>query len=68
MEKSDVMEQVLSDRVSKDGIFRDYCDGSVLQNHSMFKESQETLQLTFYFDELEVANPLGSKRGKHKLG
>ena len=62
------MEEVLSDRVSKDGILRDYCDGCVLENHPMFKESRETLQLSFYFDELEVANPLGSKRGKHKLG
>ena len=29
---------------------------------------QKTIILAFYYDELEVANPLGSKRGKHKLG
>lgn len=54
--------------VSKDGVYRDLCDGNFVQNHPMFKENQEKLLLSFYFDELEVANPLGSKRGKHKLG
>ena len=26
------------------------------------------IQVMFYYDDLEVANPLGSKRTKHKLG
>ena len=59
------MEEVNAGHVSEDGIYRDFCDGTVLQNHLM---NQEMLQLSFYFDKLEVANPLGSKRGKHKLG
>lgn len=61
------MEEVKSGHATnEDGLFCDYCDGSFLQNHPM--KSPETLYLSFYFDELEVANPLGSKRGKHKLG
>ena len=39
-----------------------------VRNHPLVKKNQETLQLAFYFDDLEVANPLGSKRGKYKLG
>lgn len=30
--------------------------------------ANDHLLLSFYYDELEVANPLGSRRGKHKLG
>lgn len=48
--------------------YRDFCDDSFVQNHLMFKRNRDTLLLSFYFDELEVANPLGSKRGKYKLG
>lgn len=62
------MEHVRAGHASKDGAYRDFCDGSFVQNHPMFKENREVLLLSFYFDEVEVANPLGSKRGKHKLG
>lgn len=62
------MEEVKAGHTSEDGVYRDFCDGSYVRNHPMFKENQEVLLLSFYFDELEVANPLGSKRGKHKLG
>ena len=62
------MEEVKAGHASEDGVLRDFCDGSYVQNHPMFKENKEALLLSFYFDELEVANPLGSKRGKHKLG
>ena len=69
LSKADVMEEVLQkDHISEDGVFRDYCDGSFVRSHPMFQSSHETLLLSLYFDELEVANPLGSKRGKHKLG
>ena len=37
-------------------------------NHALVRRIQEVILLAFYFDELEVADPLGSKRGKHKLG
>ena len=68
LQKRDVMEEVKTNRTSEDGVFRDFCDGSFVQNHPLFLSGQDTLQLSIYFDELEVANPLGSKRGKHKLG
>ena len=68
LSKSDVIEEIQTNRVSLDAVYRDYCDGSFIRNHPMFKQDSEMLQLAFYFDELEVANPLGSKRGKHKLG
>lgn len=61
------MEEVLIDRTSQDSVFRDFCDGSYVRNQDTFQHPDRLL-ISFYFDELEVANPLGSKRGKHKLG
>lgn len=71
LRKSDIQEEVQacpSRFESGDGVFRDYGDGSFLKKHPAFKHNQELLSLAIYFDELEIANPLGSKRGKHKLG
>ena len=45
---------------------QDYCDGKVYCSSSFYSSYPEGLQVCFYFDELEVANPLGSKI--HKLG
>ena len=65
---SDVMEEIQASHFSSEGIYRDFCDGSYVQCHPMLKQDNQRLHLLFYFDEIEVANPLGSKRGKHKLG
>ena len=34
----------------------------------MFAASPSALQLMIYYDELELCNPLGSRRKKHKIG
>ena len=46
----------------------DFCDGEFIKNHPLVTANPESLMLAFYFDDLETANPLGSRRGKHKLG
>ena len=61
------MEQVFIGHARDDGVFRDFCDGTFVKNHPGIQHT-DALLLSLYFDELEVANPLGSKRGKHKLG
>lgn len=66
--KADVMEEIETSRTSADPVYRDFCDGSFMKTHSILKQNHEAIHLAFYFDELEVANPLGSKKGKHKLG
>ena len=62
------MEEIESRSSSDEGIYHDFCDGSSVRSHPLFSKNPETIILAFYYDELEVANPLGSKRGKHKLG
>ena len=57
----------------RDDLLEDYCDGSLFRNHPLFANHSESelclkLQLIKYFDEVEVTNPLGSRKGKHKLG
>lgn len=50
-------------------LLKDVCDGDYFKEHNIFKYagSEKSLALQVYFDEFEVCNPLGSKRGKHKL-
>ena len=49
-----------------DGLLGDYCDGELYATSALFQEDPCALQIQLYYDELELCNPLGSK--KHKLG
>ena len=49
-------------------IMNDYCDGEIYQTHPLFSTDPVALQLILYYDELELCNPLGSRRKKHKIG
>ena len=53
---------------SSAGLLSDYCDGKAFKHHSLFKDNSNSLQIIFYFDEVELCNPLGSYRKKHKIG
>ena len=46
----------------------DVCDGSHFNSHAVFGFEHSSMQIIFYYDDMEVCNPLGSKRSKHKLG
>lgn len=50
----------------RDGLLGDYCDGTLYATNLLFQEDPCALQIQLYYDELELCNPLGSK--KHKLG
>lgn len=45
-----------------------YSDGQVYKTHPLFKQHSNGLQLILYYDDVEMCNPLGSKRKIHKLG
>ncbi len=49
-------------------IYQDFCDGKYYKHHPLFSKSTNSLQIQVYYDDFETANPLGSKRGVHKLG
>ena len=46
----------------------DYCDSPEFYKHSIFSANTASIQITLYYDDVEICNPLGSKRCKHKLG
>lgn len=52
----------------KDGVYVDLKDGSYIKRHPLFSRENDALQIQLFFDEFETANPLGSKKGVHKLG
>lgn len=43
-------------------------DGEFFKNHPIFSLHSDALQLFGYYDDLEIANPLGSKAKIHKIG
>ena len=47
---------------------RDFCDGEFFKQHPIFSHHKNALQIILYYDDIEVANPLGSRAGNHKLG
>ncbi|XP_046848509.1 uncharacterized protein LOC124442042 isoform X2 [Xenia sp. Carnegie-2017] len=51
-----------------DDVIEDVCDGQYFKTHPLFSKDSTALQIMLYYDELEIANALGSKTGKHKLG
>lgn len=48
--------------------YADFCDGSYFKSHPLFSTKSHALQIQIYYDDFETANPLGSKRGIHKIG
>ena len=64
----EIRDEIEERHLSSAGVLHNFCDGEFVKNHPLLKEHPEALSLAFYFDDLETANPLGSRRGKHKLG
>ena len=60
--------QIDEGHTSTDLHLRDYCDGIVYSEHPLVQKDPKFLQIIFYYDDLEVCNPIGSKRIIHKLG
>ena len=61
------MSTVLQYQYSNDGLLRDFHDDQFYKEHNFFSNPQN-LQPHLYVDKCEVANPLGSKAGLHKIG
>lgn len=49
---------------------QDFCDGEQFNpgRHPLFSVNHKALQILLYYDDFEVANPLGAKATVHKLG
>lgn len=58
----------MNGHTSEGGVLADYCDGDAFKSHPLFSVHKNALQINFYYDDVEVCNPLGSKAKIHKLG
>ena len=67
LKQEDILSEVLNPHQRQD-ILGDYCDGKHFRTHPLFSNDPHALQIIAYYDELEVANPLGSYDKVHKLG
>lgn len=57
--------QIESGHRTSSDLMEDFCDGRAFAEHPLFSLHSNGLQVFFYFDELEVCNPLGSKTKLH---
>ncbi|XP_040924480.2 uncharacterized protein LOC114846307 isoform X1 [Betta splendens] len=57
-----------SSHTPNDGVYCDIKDGLYMKRHPLFSSKNLALQIQLFYDEFETANPLGSKKGVHKLG
>ncbi|XP_037401191.1 uncharacterized protein LOC119265236 [Pygocentrus nattereri] len=55
-------------KLQEEGIYKDINDGSYFKKHCLFSKQEHAFQIQLYYDDFETANPLGSKKGIHKLG
>lgn len=57
-------------RPQNDSVFEDFRDGAWFQSHPIFeKHEKNIILLNLYYDDIELANPIGTKRGNPgKLG
>ena len=67
LESTGFMRTILQNPSSNDGIMRDFHDGLFCKEHGFFSDHRN-IRLLLYVDECEIANPLGSKAGLHKIG
>ena len=63
-----MLHELLESRSTTTNLLQDFCDGNSYKSHPLFSTDNQALQIIAYFDELEIANPLGSYVAKHKLG
>ena len=64
---NDVMRKE-RDNVEKNiGVLKDFTDGSAFKENVFFKNNPGAYAGQFYSDSVELANPLGAAKGKHKI-
>ncbi|KAK3929434.1 Zinc finger protein 423 [Frankliniella fusca] len=59
---------ILSEEPSSDGGYRNYKDGSDFKRNRFLQKFKYAIRIILYYDDLEIANALGSKDTIHRLG
>jgi len=51
----------------RDGKLGDFADGAVFENHDIFGNDVQALQIILYYDDCDLCNSAGSRVTKHKI-
>ena len=62
-----VLDQEREKFRNNDGVLRDFRDGSAYQESTYFKNNPGAYAAHFYSDGVELSNPLGAAKGRHKI-
>ena len=69
VQNKSIFNEVTASHFSPDPTkLRDFCDGAMFKEHPLFSTNSTALQIIAYYDEVEIANALGSYVRTHKLG
>lgn len=63
----DAREMLQQEHGSTDSVMRGFKDGSLFSNLEFCRNHPFGIRLVLHIDDVEYCNPLGSRRGKHKL-
>ena len=64
---SDVLERSRNTPKKSSDIIKDLTDGEMFKKNQYFKDNPGALAGHFYSDSVELSNPLGAAKGKHKI-
>jgi len=67
LKNANVLKFVLETRKPVQEKYVNYQSGNHFKENVLFAEEEFSLQIAFYFDEFEIANPLGTSKGVYKL-
>jgi len=49
-------------------VYKNFSDSKSFKNNILFSKFPNSIQIQLFYDDFETVNPLGSKRGVHKIG
>ena len=64
---NDVLEMERENVRKTFGVFKDFTDGSAFRENLFFRKNPGAFVGHFYSDAVELSNPLGAAKGKHKI-
>lgn len=67
LRNANVLKFVLGSNSHAQDKFVNFQSGTYFRQNKLFAEEEFSLQISFYFDEFEIANPLGTSKGSYKL-
>ncbi|KAK0131259.1 Sterile alpha motif domain-containing protein 3 [Merluccius polli] len=67
LSNKEILEQVLTRRVSPSSQYESFYDGKYFQQNTFNAVEEPRLSIVLYIDDFEVCNPLGTSRKKHKI-